>query len=212
MKIYVQSMDESLTGRDKRAAIRRAQEELLSRALSDAGFLFVDCAEVPLQQKGPHGKPYFPSLPDFHYNFSDSGSYAALAAADSRDGIRSLGLDLQKIVPVRAGIDAMAKRFYTPEEAALLADMEDTAAKQALFFRLWSVKEAFVKCTGDGLTRGIRYFTIDFDARLIRSRDHPAEVLASFEEPKPPEPGYCMAVAVRPMRGSSVTDCGSHSL
>ena len=98
-------------GKEKQAQIRHLQKELLRKALRDTGIYFAEQEELPQVLHTAYGKPYFPFLPDFHYNFSDSGRFVVLAA--SRKG--PIGIDLQQIVPVHAGIDRMAARFYKSE-------------------------------------------------------------------------------------------------
>ena len=133
---------------------------MLAEAMADDGMLFCDCAEIPRLEKGPHGKPYYPDLPGFAFNFSHSGDWIVLAV---RDGA-NIGIDLQKIVPVKSGIDAIAERCCRPEETAFLhfcrteetpslrsCGRDESAEKAEIFFRLWAIREAFLKYTGDGI-------------------------------------------------------------
>ena len=68
-------------GKEKQAQIKHLQKELLRKALRDTGIYFAEQEELPQVLHTAYGKPYFPFLPDFHYNFSDSGRFVVLAAS-----------------------------------------------------------------------------------------------------------------------------------
>ncbi len=89
---------------------------------------------------GPHGKPYFadPDLPFF--NLSHSGDYVVLALSNTECGI-----DLQKMEEGR-DLVSLAERFFTPAEAEMVRQEGDRA-----FYRLWTRKESYGKCTGEGI-------------------------------------------------------------
>ncbi len=119
---------------------------LLQRALNDAGLEY-----APLEV-GEHGKPFFPAYPGFHFNLSHSGTKVLCATAD-----RSVGCDVEKVAAER---QTLAKRFFSAEEyAALLA--QPTEEDQCIFFyRLWALKESFLKATGRGLSVPLNAFSV----------------------------------------------------
>jgi len=84
--------------------------------------------------------------PGFDCNWSHSGEWIALAV--SRDG--PVGVDVEV---VRADFPAMevAACFFTPAETAVLGAVAEPVARQRLFFRLWTAKEALMKATGLGV-------------------------------------------------------------
>jgi len=148
-KIYIQKLElSSLPPREQRAMIHAQQKVLLSLSLGQTD-------DLPPIARAEHGKPYFPSLPDFHYNFTDSGDYLALATASG-----DVGIDLQKIVKTRYDIEKLACRYYTGEEASYLSSLSDAAARERTFFRLWAIKEAYLKFLGIGLAGGMNGYTI----------------------------------------------------
>lgn len=166
-------------------------------------------APLPERATSEHGKPYLPALPQFHYNVSHSGRFVVLAASypdDNKITVQApgeIGIDIQQMVPVRGGITATAQRFYTPAEAVMLEGLsgEETADMQReLFYQLWSIKEAYLKCIGTGLTGGMNTFTIEpagahRDAGLIRDNES-GKVTARYLLISSPDPEYVMAVCV----------------
>jgi 4'-phosphopantetheinyl transferase len=93
----------------------------------------------PVIARNPHGKPELVGE-SLAFNVSHSGVLAAIAVSD----VGPIGVDLEE----HADIDdpaAIARRFFTPAEAATIED--DPAA----FYRLWCRKEAWIKAQGVGL-------------------------------------------------------------
>ena len=69
-----------------------------------------------------------------------------------------MGVDVE--LPRARRTDALARRFYAPGEQERLFALEEPARAHA-FFRLWTCKEAFMKATGEGLSRSLRSYEID---------------------------------------------------
>lgn len=141
--------------------------------------------------QGRHGKPALRGDGIHYYNMSHSGALLVCAVTTACD----LGVDVELIRPVRDA-DAIANRFFSPAEAALLAAFPPEE-RDAAFFRCWTRKEAFLKATGDGLTRSLSSFEVAFEgehARFVRiDDDDPARwTLHAFE----PETGYTAALAI----------------
>ncbi len=109
------------------------------------------CREVPTpvsRDTDKNGKPYLLGRPDFHFNLSHSGVWAVCAVADN-----PVGVDIQQTRPISLKI---AKRFTPEEQYQIENAMGDDKAE--LVFNLWVQKEAFLKCTGEGLRRSTRSF------------------------------------------------------
>ena len=116
-------------------------------------------------EKGEHGKPYLADK-RIHFNLSHSEDYIALAfSMDS-----PVGIDIEKKRP-NSRIESLVKRFFHPDEAksfSLLNEQEKTD----FMFRRWTVREAFLKGVGCGLTMSPRSFLVtscpeDFSAFSI---------------------------------------------
>ncbi|WP_200346296.1 4'-phosphopantetheinyl transferase superfamily protein [Halochromatium glycolicum] len=118
---------------------------------------------VPLDQialpRSSAGKPCYPDDPDFHFNLSHSGEYVGLGI-----GGAPLGVDCEQIRADRDQ-DAIARRFFTPDEQRWLAEFS-SAERAQRFFELWSRKESLLKATGVGLSGSLA----SFDARPSRDR------------------------------------------
>lgn len=171
-----------LPGESDKTAIHRLQPELLQKAWAEYhGGALLPSGEL-LSQRTASGKPYLPAHPDFHYNFSDSGDYLVLAVSPDHP----IGVDLQKIIPIRSGPLKMAERFFHPDEIRLLSACKNAEEQYLLFFRIWTIKEAFLKCTGEGLSGGLSRFPIDFSRQRIGD--------CRFTELVPPEAGYFLTV------------------
>lgn len=97
------------------------------------------------------GKPYLEDHPDFHFSISHSGNWVALAF-----GRHPLGLDIQMIAE-KQNTPALARRFFTEEEQAYLAEQPDYARA---FTRIWTAKESYLKYLGTGLTKSLTSFSV----------------------------------------------------
>jgi 4'-phosphopantetheinyl transferase len=90
-------------------------------------------------------------------NLSHSRGLVAAAVSHRHD----IGVDVERSdrAPLFGNI---ARRYFTPDEVALLrADAADGG--RDAFFRLWTLKEAFIKATGEGLRRSLQSFAFALD-------------------------------------------------
>lgn len=103
-----------------------------------------------------NGKPYCKSFPGVHFNISHSGLWVVCAVSD-----RPIGIDIEKI----DGADMqIAKRFFTEYEYQYLQRQEN---KVEIFYKLWTLKESYIKCTGTGLTVPLNSFEFEFTDEII---------------------------------------------
>ena len=94
------------------------------------------------------GKPYFADIPLF-FSLSHSGDYVACAVADYE-----IGLDIQCIRPLD---ERLVHRCFTPQEQSILRESKNP---DNMFTTLWSIKESYLKATGQGLSGGLSSFSI----------------------------------------------------
>lgn len=162
-------------------AARGTLREVLGAALGEAP------AGIAIRY-GAHGKPYVPGL---CFNISHSGGRAAIALAQVE-----VGADIELPRPRRT--DDIARRFYAPGEIERLFALADAGARQAEFFRLWTCKEAFLKATGEGLSRSTRSYEIellpDGSARLLWAKGIPDAATRYSVHPLDPGTPYRAAI------------------
>ena len=96
--------------------------------------------------RGPHGKPFFFGLPGFHFSLSHSGEALALAVHGS-----PVGVDVERL---REPELRVARRFFTADEQAAMR------GGGARFYEIWTKKEAYLKYTGEGLSRPLTSFSV----------------------------------------------------
>ena len=177
--------------RDKTDRLRCDRDKRLSLG---AGCLFVRaCLDFGADYKSAqivtdeYGKPGFAELP-LYFNLSHSGTRAMCIVAEV-----PVGCDVEQIRPVKPGL---AGRFFSEEENRALEGCETPEAREALFFKLWTLKESFLKCTGRGLRTPLNAFSVSVGpegAALTQSADEAEYRL--FE--KAPGDGYQYAWCVR---------------
>ena len=80
------------------------------------------------------------------FNVSHSGGHGLIAIAAGGQ----LGIDVEERKPNRR-FDGIGRRVYGPAERHLLAEAKGPR-KAALFYRLWTLKEALIKALGTGFT------------------------------------------------------------
>lgn len=98
------------------------------------------------------GKPYLP-LKDIHFNISHSGDYALIGVSQY-----PIGVDIEKIKPNR-DFKRLAETVLSEDERAWVF-AQDTEQR---FYHLWTLKEARLKCDGDGLAGYYPATTFDED-------------------------------------------------
>lgn len=118
-----------------------------------AGLLGRDPAELEFIEE-PGEKPRLRSDHGVDFNLSHAGDHVALVT-----GLGAVGVDLEKIRPVRT-MTALAARYFHPEESAAWRS-RPAAEQEVAFFLLWSAREAAMKCAGTGLARGLALTCID---------------------------------------------------
>ncbi len=102
------------------------------------------------------GKPsLIERRPPLEFNLSHSGAHTLIGVS----GGRSIGVDVQI---VRRGVRCLdlARRFFSPTERTYVESLSPQKVERA-FFDLWTLKEAWLKATGAGISGGLDRFSID---------------------------------------------------
>lgn len=111
------------------------------------------------------GKPFIPHS-DIHFSLSHSGNWAVLAITRGRQ----LGVDLEARQRQRSILN-IAERYYHPLEYAQLKALP--AELQAdCFYRLWTLKEAFFKALGTGISAGLEKIQFDLNSTVDQPAIH----------------------------------------
>ena len=130
----------------RRAARREILGSLLGAAPRDLCF-----AHSPL------GRPSLaaPTRPlDLRFSASHSEEYAIVAIA----GAREIGVDIETIRPLD-DLEHLLDVITSPDERRAV-DALPPGERTGVFFRCWTAKEAYLKATGEGLTRPLRSFSV----------------------------------------------------
>lgn len=90
--------------------------------------------------RGENGKP---EIDGFYFNLSHAQEYVICAVGDSQ-----VGCDIEAIkdAPLR-----IAERYFSKREKEQLDSAVTTEEKSDLFYRMWTIKESYLKMTGEGL-------------------------------------------------------------
>lgn len=140
-----------------------------------------------------NGKPSLPGS-ELRFNVSHSAGYALIAVAQDRE----LGVDVEEIRP-KDDLLALARRFFSPAEHTAL-EHAPAAEIAAIFYRVWTRKEAYLKACGDGLSLALDSFTVSTDADpghgLVSSARGPAELARWHYQTIPAPPGFAAALVI----------------
>jgi 4'-phosphopantetheinyl transferase len=119
----------------------------------------VGASEPELQfEAGAHGRPELiqpAHAPRLRFNLSHTRGLVACAVALER----AVGVDVEH-AERRTDIAQLAPAVFSDVERASL-DALPEADKRARFFRLWTLKEAYIKAIGKGLSLPLRSITLE---------------------------------------------------
>ncbi len=122
-----------------------------------------------------YGKPFFEDN-SVHFNLSHSGQYVLCAISDIE-----VGADIQKMT-AHYNLN-VAKRFFHSDEYTYLADLP-TDKQQHVFFRLWTLKESYVKNIGTGIANTFNKFSIQITDNIPYIMHNNKKQLYLFHEYK----------------------------
>ena len=140
---------------------------ILKKILSDHNLTFDDI------YYGDHNKPLCPNL---NFNISHSKNLVICAVS-----LYEIGCDIESIDYSASTelITKISKRFFSENETALLEEIDSSQKDSRLytFYRFWTIKESYVKMTGEGLTLPLDSFQVKFidDHAHIHHCDFPMD-------------------------------------
>ena len=154
--------------RGKIEALRFRKDKNLSlgaAAAMDMGLGEYGLRERDMQYcKNQCGKPCFAEHPEIYFNISHSETMALAVFSD-----RPVGCDIEKI---REANFKLAERFLCPEENRYILSEADP---ELAFWRVWTLKESFLKALGTGIGTPMNSF-------CIKLTEAGAEVIQTIDE------------------------------
>lgn len=104
-------------------------------------------------------RPYLDLLQEVYldFNISHSGEYVVLAVSE-----KSVGIDIERIKSIDLNL---ATDVFHQEELAYLFQKKEGELER--FFRLWTLKESFIKAVGEGLSFPLKEFYFNFSSNEI---------------------------------------------
>lgn len=126
---------------------RAALRELLARLLGAT-------AHAVRFAKDANGRPHLADPVSLDFNVSHTGGHGLIAVSP----LRRVGVDIEQH---RVGFDwrSIASLTLAPSEVAWL-ESQDAAEQSRAFYDAWSAKEALVKTTGSGISRGVQHLAV----------------------------------------------------
>ncbi len=163
-------------------AIRCLFGELLIRvyAAEEWGIAHRDC----ILHTDKYQKPYLVNHTRRHFNVSHSGSWVVAAFDNTK-----VGIDIEQIVPIDL---AMTNMFFAPEEVEQLEN-QPSIHRLSYFYRLWTLKESYIKADGKGLSIPLDSFRFNLTEDTIHFYSKMDSNIWSFSH-FPLDPNYKLAV------------------
>ena len=131
----------------------------------------LDCAAADVAiVRGPYGKPlldgkrYGPVAHKLHFNMSHVRGLVAVAL-----GSAPLGVDVE-LLRNFPDMQLVAQHQFPSEMLGPWEALADQGERMALFHRFWTLGEAFIKATGEGLSQNPQSFAFPpaGEPRLLR--------------------------------------------
>lgn len=127
-------------------------------------------------RQGAHGKPFMDGGPSF--NLSHSGDRFLIGVSSAG----RVGVDLEVERPVRE-MEALARKKFALEEVEVFLAAPATDRVRT-FFRIWTLKEAYLKGVGTGLATRLDSFAVEPGAGAARTAilriDDPEETVGRW--------------------------------
>lgn len=136
--------------RQRYIAVRYLVRKTLGQYLQTEPQALQFCADT-------YGKPFL-ACGSLHFNISHTADLLMIAVANFPD----IGIDVESIKP-RGSLDGLAVRCFTDTEYHGWRQLSG-AQQQAVFYRLWTKKEAFVKAVGRGIALGLEKCEVQLPA------------------------------------------------
>ena len=170
VKVYVANVSELPDPKDNPEHLKglsdvRVKKIMRCRQTKDrkqslgAGLLLTQCLkeyriDTESIRYGEHGKP---EVEGICFNLSHSQDMVVCAVSGM-----PVGCDIEKIGELKEGI---AERFFTKNEVKYLERFQGNE-KRDEFYRLWTMKESYMKMTGEGMSLSLDCFEFIIEDRI----------------------------------------------
>jgi 4'-phosphopantetheinyl transferase len=146
--------------RASRFVFDRDRDRFIARRVVLRGLLAeqMHCAPADIAiEAGPNGKPELRGArhEDIHFNCSHSSGLALFALAHRT----RIGVDMERVRPV-SHLAEIGRHYFTRREWSVIDAAPSRRAR--LFFCAWTLKEAYLKATGEGLSRSPETIELEF--------------------------------------------------
>lgn len=143
---------------ERRDRIERLRDPAMARSRILSGSLMQYGIErvtgIPASKQyyiyGMRGKPALLRRPEIQFNLSHAGRYAVFVISDT-----PVGVDVERLRKNRL---AIARRFFCEPEYEMIRTAGPDA--DVRFLEYWTMKEAYVKRSGEGMARSFTDFCI----------------------------------------------------
>jgi 4'-phosphopantetheinyl transferase len=105
--------------------------------------------------KNNYGKPYLKDYANINFNIAHSGDYVLCAVDD-----KPIGVDVEEVKHI--DFEEIAKSFFTTKEFEYIID-KGLEVQLDRFYEIWTLKESYIKCCGQGLSMSLKSFSIELD-------------------------------------------------
>lgn len=107
------------------------------------------------------GRPWCTNIPHIDFNIAHSGHWVVMALAE-----QPIGVDIENLSSIRDQL-AIARHYFSYDEYEQLQQTLPVWQKHR-FYQLWTLKEAYLKQTGLGITAGLNHLSFHLDAKNIQ--------------------------------------------
>lgn len=104
-----------------------------------------------------HGKPYLISNKELSFNISHSGEFIVIAISNE-----NIGVDIQECIDL--DYEDLAIRFFSEQDYNYISNASNIKEK---FFRIWTLKESYLKARGSGLHTPLNSFYFSLENNKI---------------------------------------------
>lgn len=124
--------------------------------------------------RGEHGKPYVQNdgTISLDFNVSHQGGYAVLAGevGDAKVGVDVMTVEYKSGAKLADFLKLMSKQFSSDELSAIKDPKLEERDICRMFYRIWCLKESYIKAIGVGLTESLKEISFHVKEQVEKDR------------------------------------------